>query len=64
MPCDTHFTDEKTFDIDEIEIDGKKWAITDYKVTNDEESEDEKILINEDIKVTELAPQIFTFIRR
>jgi len=64
LPCDIHFEEEKKVDLDEIEIDAWKWAICDlnekskknidYDQINEED--DEKIIINEDIKVIELAP--------
>ena len=29
IPCDHHFTEKKVYELDEIEIDAKKWAVCD-----------------------------------
>ena len=79
IPLDNHFDDKKDFKMDEIEIkDPSKWNLLgagemkrSVRKTNqyneleesNKEQDDDVLVIEEEIKVVELAPKIFSLIR-
>ena len=64
--CDSHFSEVNEYELDEIKINAKQWQICDAGEDDEQRAllNDDFVFINEDIKVTELAPKVFAAIRR
>lgn len=73
VPLDSDFDEKKKYQLHEIEVkDPKKWKLVDipknnsklnFQLLGDKFEDKDTLIINEDIRVDELAPKIFAIIR-